>query len=174
MVVSEVWCGRLAVLTRPRKVRSFLLRFLIKLKMSNSTMYRILHWRLPQSLNKRRNKVEIKKNLLWSITQRQKLFGRSRDRIPVGARFSAPVLTGPGAHPASYTMGTRSFPGVKRPGRGLDHQTPSSAEVEERVELYLYCPSGLSWPVIGWPLPLFCRSPIPTCWMSTEKLFVDR
>ena len=39
--------------------------------------------------------------------------GRSEDRIPVEARFSAPVQTGPGAHPASCTMGTRSFPGVK-------------------------------------------------------------
>jgi len=26
-----------------------------------------------------------------------------------------------GVHPASHTMGTRSFPGVKRPGRGVDH-----------------------------------------------------
>jgi len=32
--------------------------------------------------------------------------GRSGDRIPVEARFSAPVQTGPGAHPASYTVGT--------------------------------------------------------------------
>ena len=39
--------------------------------------------------------------------------GRSGDRIPVGARFSTPVQTGPGAHPASCTMGTGSFPGVK-------------------------------------------------------------
>ena len=44
--------------------------------------------------------------------------GRSGDRIPVGARFSAPVQTGPGAHPASCTMGTGSFPGVKS-GRGV-------------------------------------------------------
>ena len=29
-----------------------------------------------------------------------------------GARFSATVQTGPGAHPASCAMGTRSFPGV--------------------------------------------------------------
>jgi hypothetical protein len=29
--------------------------------------------------------------------------GRSGDRIPVGARFSTPVQTGPGAHPASCT-----------------------------------------------------------------------
>jgi hypothetical protein len=33
-----------------------------------------------------------------------------------GARFLAHVQTGPGAHPASCTMGTGSFPGVKRPG----------------------------------------------------------
>ena len=31
------------------------------------------------------------------------------DRIPVGARFSTPVQTGPGAHPASYTVGTGSL-----------------------------------------------------------------
>jgi hypothetical protein len=38
-----------------------------------------------------------------------------------GARFSASVQTGPGAHLSSYTVGTGSFPGVKRPGRGVDH-----------------------------------------------------
>ena len=50
-------------------------------------------------------------------------------------RFSAPVQTGPGAHPAAYTMGTGSFPGLKRPGRGVEHQPQSSTEVKERVEL---------------------------------------
>ena len=35
-----------------------------------------------------------------------------------GARFSAPVQTGPGAHPDSCTMCTGSFPGVKS-GRGV-------------------------------------------------------
>jgi len=39
----------------------------------------------------------------------------------VTARFSAPVQTSPGAHPAFYTMGTGSFPGVKRPGLDVDH-----------------------------------------------------
>ena len=71
------------------------------------------------------------------------------DRIPFAARFSAPVQTGPGAHPASYTTGTGSFPWVKRPGRGVDHPTSSSTEVKERVDLYLYFPSGPSWPVLG-------------------------
>jgi hypothetical protein len=51
------------------------------------------------------------------------------------ARFSAPIQIDPGAHPASYTMGTGSFPGVNRPGRGVDHPPQSSAEVKERVEL---------------------------------------
>jgi hypothetical protein len=66
--------------------------------------------------------------------------GRSGDRISVGAS--------PGAHPASYTMGTRPFPGVKRPGRGVDHPPAYSGEVKETVELYLYFTSGPSWPVI--------------------------
>jgi hypothetical protein len=80
--------------------------------------------------------------------------------IPVGARFSLPVQTGPGAHPTSCTMGTGSYPGVKRPGRGADHPSPSSAEVKERVELYLYSPCGHLWPVVGWALPLpFYSSP---------------
>jgi hypothetical protein len=35
-----------------------------------------------------------------------------------GARFFAPVQTGPGAHPASCTMGTGSFSGIKS-GRGV-------------------------------------------------------
>ena len=59
--------------------------------------------------------------------------GQSGDRIPEGAKISAHVKTGPGAHPASCTVGTGSFPGVKRPGRGVDYPTPSSAEVKERV-----------------------------------------
>ena len=74
---------------------------------------------------------------------------RSGDWIPVGARFSAPVQTVPAAHPASCTIVTGSFPGA---GRGVDHPPPSSAEVKERVELYLYSPHGPSWPVVGWTL----------------------
>ena len=55
-----------------------------------------------------------------------------RDRIPVGTRFSAPVQTGPGAHPASCKMGTGVFPGGKvLPGRAADHSPPSSAAVME-------------------------------------------
>jgi hypothetical protein len=48
-----------------------------------------------------------------------------------------------------YTMGTGSFPGVKRPGRGADHPPQSKRRGHERVELYLYSPSGSQWLVIG-------------------------
>jgi len=67
-----------------------------------------------------------------SIATRYRL-ERSRDRIPVGSRFSASVQTGPVAYPASYEIGTGSFPGVKRPRCGIDHSPVSSAEVKERV-----------------------------------------
>jgi len=51
----------------------------------------------------------------------------------VGARFSASVQTGPGAHPTSYTMGTGSFPRVKQPGHGVDHppQLPPRLKKEQ-------------------------------------------
>jgi hypothetical protein len=45
--------------------------------------------------------------------------------------------TGRGAHPASYAVGTASFPEVQRPERGVDHPPLSSAEVEGGVELTL-------------------------------------
>jgi hypothetical protein len=57
---------------------------------------------------------------------------------------TAPVRTDPGAHPASYTVCTGSLPGVNRPGSGVNHPPPSSAEVRERGS-----PSGSSWPVVG-------------------------
>jgi hypothetical protein len=66
----------------------------------------------------------------------------------VGARFSAPVQTGPGAHPASCTMGTGSFPGVES-GRGVT-LIPHLLLVQSsknRIVLYLYSPSWPSWPV---------------------------
>jgi hypothetical protein len=44
--------------------------------------------------------------------------GRSGNRIPVLAKFSAHIHIGPAAHPASYTIGAT---GVKRPRRGVDH-----------------------------------------------------
>jgi hypothetical protein len=57
--------------------------------------------------------------------------GRSGDRILLRARYSAPVQTGPGSHPAFYTMGTGSFPGIKLPGRDVDHPPLPCAKVKK-------------------------------------------
>jgi hypothetical protein len=59
---------------------------------------------------------------MWCILERRV--------FPVEARFSAPVETGPEAHPTSCTMGNKSFPGVES-GRGvtLTPEPLSSAEV---------------------------------------------
>jgi hypothetical protein len=77
---------------------------------------------------------------------------QSRDRISVGARFFAPVQTGPAAHPVSYTVGTGSFPVLKRPVHCVEQPPVSNAEVKERVGLYTYSPSGPSWPAQGFTL----------------------
>ena len=71
------------------------------------------------------------------------------DRIPVELRVSASVQIGPVPHTASYIIGTGSFPGVKRPGRGADNSSPSSAEVRGREELYIYSTFGTLWSVVG-------------------------
>jgi hypothetical protein len=75
---------------------------------------------------------------------------RSGDLILVGARFSIPVQTDTVPHPASCTMSTDSiFSVIKQSGHGVDHPPSSTAEVKERVELYLLSPSGPSWSVLG-------------------------
>ena len=58
------------------------------------------------------------------------------------ARFPAQVPTGPGAHPASYTIGTGSFPGVKRQGRGADHKTSLGPRLKKQY-------SYTSTPLLG-------------------------
>jgi len=60
----------------------------------------------------------------------------------MGARVSTPFRTGPGAHPAN-TLGTGSYPGVKRLGPGVDHSSPYSAMVKERVSCTSTPPLGL-------------------------------
>ena len=46
------------------------------------------------------------------------------------------------------------YPEVKRPERGVDQPRPSSVDVNERIELYIYSPSGPSLFVLGWTSPL--------------------
>jgi hypothetical protein len=75
----------------------------------------------------------------------------------VGARFSAPVQTGPEAHLASFTM----VPGVagdrKRPGHDADPSPPSSAEVLKQsraipvlsLRAFVACKKGESYLIMS-------------------------
>jgi hypothetical protein len=62
-------------------------------------------------------------------------------------------------HPPIYN-GYRVFPGGKTSGVWHWPPIPSSAEVKERVERYLYFSPGPSWPAVGWTLlialPFIC------------------
>jgi len=71
-------------------------------------------------------------------------------RIPVGGEI---VRTRPhwywglsGFVCTEYRVGVAV---VKWPGRDVDHPPRIGAEIKERVELYLYSPSGLSWSLLG-------------------------
>ena len=59
------------------------------------------------------------------------------------ARFSTPVQTDSGAHPASCTMGNRVFPrGKERPGRDADPSPPSIALVKKEYSYTSTPPMG--------------------------------
>jgi hypothetical protein len=66
-----------------------------------------------------------------------------------GRDFLHPSRPGlrPTQPPVQWVSGL--FPRVKWLGHGIDYPPPSSTEVKERVELYLYSPVGPSWPVLG-------------------------
>ena len=105
---------------------------------------------VPDGLHKGPAWLRIKNSSVMYIVTRYKIIyflwpylTSSGDRNPEGARLFAPVHTDLGAHPTSYRMSPGSFPGVERPGCGVDH--PSNLrEVKERVEIFLYSTSGPS------------------------------
>ena len=71
-------------------------------------------------------------------------------------------------------MGTGSFPEVKRPGRGADHPPSSKCRGQERVRLYLYSPSGPSWPVMGEPIYIYVYMQGRLQWQISLEIFTTR
>jgi hypothetical protein len=73
------------------------------------------------------------------------------------------------------------FPGVRISAHGPDHPPPRSAEFKESVKLYLYCPSGPSWPLPRWTLPLsfylYFATPVHlsicAVWFSNPTLIIS-
>jgi len=88
-----------------------------------------------------------------------------------GTRFSAPLQTGPGAHPASYTMGTPYFPGVKQPECGVDHPPHRAPRLKKEysyistppVSAFLVC-SKVNFTIYTFTLtlPLLCLISLST------------
>jgi hypothetical protein len=79
----------------------------------------------------------VKLRYLNTSNSESLLLGRFGNRIPVEARFSAPVQIGPGTLPTSYAMGTGSFPEIKRTGCGVNYPLLSRAKIKE-LELHLH------------------------------------
>jgi len=71
----------------------------------------------------------------------------------------------PWGPPIFLYNGYRDFPAGKSAGAwsSVDHTTTSRAQVKETVEVYLYSPSGPSWPGLGWPLALPLRVSVCVC-----------
>jgi hypothetical protein len=85
-------------------------------------------------------------------TQWKRLVGRPRHRWKISTSYiRCDVADGIHLAQGAYKCNGYpvSFPGVRRPGRGVNHPPPSSAKVKETVELYLHSPSGASWPLLG-------------------------
>jgi hypothetical protein len=87
-----------------------------------------------------------------------------RGSIPGGGGKILPHPSRPAPRPAQTPIQRVPglLPGVKQPMPGVDHP-PSSAEVKERVELYLYSSSGPWWHVRGRTLPPPCKRFVYRC-----------
>jgi hypothetical protein len=77
----------------------------------------------------------------------------SRVRLPAGAGIfffttASRKILGPTQSRIQWVPGAFSL-GVKRPDCEADHSHPSSAEVKEYVEIYLYSPIRLHGVVLG-------------------------
>jgi hypothetical protein len=120
-------------------------RLIVGISGSNSAggmIVRVVCCKYRQKAKHRRIKAKTQVRTKYRVQENTK-------QILVGAKFSTPGHTGPGAHLTSCTGYRISFSGVKRQQRGVNHSTPSSFEVKQRVELYLYSSSGSSCPVLG-------------------------
>ena len=94
-------------------------------------------------------------SVLNSVVGTATRYGLVRGSNPDGARFSAPVHT-------SYTMGTESSPGVKWPGRDVEH-TPHLSPRLKKEENYT------STPPLGFRLLLQAEIYFSFIWRNSPR-----
>jgi hypothetical protein len=88
-----------------------------------------------------KREIQCSRTFIFIVTSRFVLRTvRSGDLIPGGGGRDFPHPSRPAPAPTQppiqWVPGL--LPEVERPGRGVDHPPPSSAEVKERIELYSY------------------------------------
>jgi hypothetical protein len=94
------------------------------------------------------NKILI--SFIWKRSQSNDSLraGRPGDKIAGGVKFSAPALTGPGAHSTSCRMGTGLLPRLKRPEGGVNHPLPLARRLKKESN-YIHSTSVPSCLVIS-------------------------
>jgi len=95
------------------------------------------------------NRFNVNRDIIIGIATRYGLGGRGIE-LRWGGGGGGIFHPPPNRPWGPSSNGYRVFPGVKETGAWRRQPTPSSAEVKGSVELYLYSPSGPSWPVLGW------------------------
>ena len=96
--------------------------------------------------------LNVGRDSVVGIATRYRVDGRGIESLRV-RDFVHPSRPAPGPIQSPVQWVPGPFSGSKGGGGVPSTTHPSSAEVKERVELYLYSPSGSSWSVPGQTLP---------------------
>jgi hypothetical protein len=102
-----------------------------------TSFYRVSHMQIDDKVNCHENIIHAYLHSAVVIATRYGLDGPGIEFRCV-ARVSTRVQAGPGTHPASYTMGTGSYPGLKRSRCGVDHSSHLSPMLKFRTILLLH------------------------------------
>ena len=96
------------------------------------------------------------------IATRYRLYGPAIPRC--GRDFPHPSRPALGSSQPTAKWVPSLFPGVKRPGSGVGHPPHPAPKLKKE-----YPTSGLSWPVLGWTLPLNSREKIFKTFLALRR-----
>ena len=121
-----------------------------------------IRWRLKQHSSPKRRYISSR---IHGVVREDSLCSHHLENLRLRKLICDLYVTSSRYSESLLYNGNRGFAGVKQPGRGVDHTSPSSAEVKERVKLYPYSHSETSWPVLRLTLPLALHNQTRTCYV---------